>query len=518
MLAKTFSVALKGLDSIPIEVEVDVSNGMQSFNIVGLADNAIKESKERISSAIRNLGSQSPLRTNKKIVVNLAPANIKKTGSNYDLAIALGYLLASGQIAPFNFNKILFIGELSLEGELKPISGVISFTEAAEQNGFQEIILPWQNINEAMLIRKTIKVVGLKNLKEVIDYLEGRLNYQMPEFNLEQFLNQEPQSELDFSQIKGQELAKRALIIAAAGGHNVLMVGTPGSGKTLLAKSFINILPPLSFEESLEVTKIYSSAGLLSKNTPIIHQRPFRAPHHSASLVALVGGGTHPKPGEISLAHRGILFLDELPEFSRQALESLRQPLEEGRVTIARAEDTITYPAKFILIAAMNPCPCGWLGDSIKECNCSASNIIKYKRKVSGPLLDRIDLQIRVDRISFEKANEKNSQDDLAEDKQKIIRARQTQEERFYKEPNGILLNSEMNPKEIEKYCVLDKHCESLLKNAMEKYGLTMRSYHRILKISRTIADLDNKENIEPLHINEAIQYKIGVENNEPWM
>jgi len=296
------------------------------------------------------------------------------------------------------------------------------------------------------------------------------------------------------------------------------MVGTPGSGKTLLAKSFINILPPLSFEESLEVTKIYSSAGLLSKNTPIIHQRPFRAPHHSASLVALVGGGTHPKPGEISLAHRGILFLDELPEFSRQALESLRQPLEEGRVTIARAEDTITYPAKFILIAAMNPCPCGWLGDSIKECNCSASNIIKYKRKVSGPLLDRIDLQIRVDRISFEKANEKNSQDDLAEDKQKIIRARQTQEERFYKEPNGILLNSEMNPKEIEKYCVLDKHCESLLKNAMEKYGLTMRSYHRILKISRTIADLDNKENIEPLHINEAIQYKIGVENNEPWM
>ena len=362
MVGKTFSAFSKGLESIPIEVETDISNGMHAFNVVGLADSSIKESRERIGSAVKNLGAESPIRTRKKVVVNLAPANIKKTGSNYDLAIAISYMLASGQMTPIANKKIMLIGELSLEGNLKPVNSVISFTEAAQNNHFDEIIVPKENETEALLIKQNIKVVGLNNLREVIDYLEGNFNYQEPNIDVQNLLQQtrdQENIEIDFSQIKGQESAKRALIIAAAGGHNILMVGSPGSGKTLLSKAFSYILPPMTLRETLETTKIYSNAGLLSKENPLVNKRPFRSPHHSASLVSLVGGGAHPKPGEISLAHNGVLFLDELPEFSRQTLESLRQPLEENKVTVARAEDTITYPAKFILVAAMNPCPCG---------------------------------------------------------------------------------------------------------------------------------------------------------------
>ncbi len=516
MLAKIYSSSTVGVEAMPIEVEVDVSQGMHSFDIVGLADNAIKESRQRIGSAIKNLKLESPLKTNKKVIVNLVPANVKKAGSSYDLPISIGYLVASKQLA-LDFQTLrekLFIGEVALNGDLKPVSGIINVTEKAEMLGFKEIIIPKDNEYEALMIKKQIKVVALNNLKEVIDYLDGKLQYVEQKFNIQDLLTWNNYSDIDFGDIKGQNVAKRALLISASGGHNLIMVGSPGSGKTLLSKAMANILPPLSITEALELTKLYSVAGYLSKSQPLITNRPFRAPHHTASVASIVGGGAFPKPGEISLAHKGVLFLDEIPEFNRLVLESLRQPLEEGSVTIARVEDILTFPANFILISAMNPCPCGWLNDDQHECSCSAGSIIKYRKKISGPILDRIDLQINVKAVTFDNAFKKRDSQENTILREKVLGARSLQVKRFASHKRKITLNSEMNVNDIENYCPLNPESKAILKESMEKYGLTMRSLHKIIKVSRTIADLDNSDSICKQHINEALGYKSGLEND----
>ncbi len=502
MLSKVFSAAIVGLDAQIIEVEVDASYGLRHFEIVGLPDKAVEESKERVGAAIESSGFQSPHHQPVRVLVSLAPADLKKEGSLYDLPIALGFLVASKQIKFDSYDKI-FLGELALDGNLRPIKGVISFASSAKATGFAEIILPKENAPEAALI-KGLRVIGVESLKETIEYLEGKKQISPFEVKTEGFL-EEPNEPNDLGYIKGQEFAKRALEIAAAGSHNLLMQGPPGAGKTILAKAMLTILPRLSFEESLEVTKIYSVVGLLPKERPLISLRPFRSPHHTSSEVALIGGGNPPRPGEITLSHRGVLFLDEFPEFHRDVLESLRQPIEEGEITILRAKHSLTFPARFTLVAATNPCPCGYFGDSEKKCSCTSSQIQMYRRKLSGPLMDRIDLFINVPQLKYEKLVAPDEENFSQKIRQGVEKARGIQRERFLTNKT----NSEMEIPQIKKYCQIDSQSGNLLRKYVDSGKLSARGYHRVLKVARTIADLDNSEDILFNHLSEALMYRI---------
>lgn len=502
MCSKVFSSTILGVSAQIIEVEVECTNGLRSFNIVGMATKSVDESKERVDLAIKNTFIKSPTEQTQKIIVNLAPAEIKKEGALFDLPIALSYLLASKQIS-FNPKNKMIVGELSLDGQLRPIKGALIIASEAKIKGFEEVILPKMNAFEAALV-KGIKIYGFETLKETICHLEGTKiiseeNNKQPETP---FLDNE--NVLNIGWVQGQEYAKRALTIAAAGGHNLLMEGPPGTGKTLLAKSFSRLLPSLNFEDALQVTKIYSVAGLLPNEHPLITTPPFRSPHHTSSEAALLGSPN--MPGEITLAHKGVLFLDELPEFHRDVLESLRQPLEEGEINILRAKTKVNLPAQFIFIATANPCPCGYYGDPTRTCSCSPSQIQMYRRKLSGPLMDRIDMFINVPKINFDKLNSEEKKSLEKELKDQINLAREVQAHRF--KNSKILKNSEMQIPEIKLYCEFDALSTTLLKQAVDSGKLSPRAYHRVLKVARTIADLDNSEKITHSHISEALMYR----------
>lgn len=502
VLSKIFSAAIVGLDAQIIEIEVDASYGLRKFDIVGLPDKSVQEARERVGAAIESAGFKPPHHEPVKVLVSLAPADLKKEGSLYDLPIALGYLAADKKIKFDPANKV-FLGELALDGSLRPAKGAICFAIACRQKGIGEIILPKSNAQEATLI-KGLRVIGVENLGQAIDYLEGNIQIEPTEEKAAaNFSN--PEFENDLGLISGQESAKRALEIVAAGGHNLSMWGPPGTGKTLLAKTLPTILPPLSFEESLEVTKIYSVCGLLAGNAPLATARPFRAPHHTTSDAALIGGGNPPRPGEITLAHRGILFLDEFPEFHRDTLEALRQPIEEGAINVLRAKHAALLPARFTLVIASNPCPCGNFGNPEKNCVCSNSQIQMYRKKLSGPLMDRIDLFVTVPAVKYEKLAhaEFDGENCSARVKERICLCRDIQKERF-----GSGTNAEMDIRQVKQFCRLGQDSEQLLKAAVNSGKLSARGYHRVLKVSRTIADLAGAGDIQINHIAEALLYR----------
>lgn len=503
MISKVTTSTIYGIDGIKIDVEVDISMGLPAFNIVGLPEASVKESKERVRSAIKNAGFEFP---NDRITINLAPADVRKEGSSFDLPIAVGILSSLNIIKKEIMKRYLVAGELSLDGRIKGVRGILPTAILAAREGVPNIIVPFENGAEASVVQG-VKVFGAKHLLEIVHFLKGDgilEEFRGGEVSLDKSIKD---AGLNFSDIKGQTQAKRALEIAVSGSHNLLMIGPPGSGKTMLARRIPTIMPPLSYDEAIETTKIHSIAGLLSASKFLILDRPFRSPHHTISDAGLIGGGHVPKPGEVSLAHNGVLFLDEFPEFKRNVLEALRQPLEDGDVTVSRVTHAITFPARFMLIAAMNPCPCGYWGDSRRSCTCTGSQIHRYRSRISGPLLDRIDIHVEVPPVTIRELSLEKEEEPSEKIRERVVKARRAQEERFLEKK--IYANGQMNARMIKKYCTLNDNGRNILEKAVEKFGLSPRAYHRIIRVARTIADMENGDQIGESHIAEAIQYRV---------